>query len=241
MLVALFYYDLDVPTLIRFLGGNYTGEYRDVTSTIETLQKSNCNPKIIDDLRKIFTIGCPIKLVASTSRENFLHFFHYGNHTSIAKNVYKTTKALNKEDRNQFLIPLPYWLTRFLKHLHITPQGLLIKKDKNDRMIWDGSFLPNWEAVSINMMLSHDSEPEIVYGETFKRHLQYIYNFRISMPNDDILVYDDDVKSAFHHCKYHPDVASAFAFIIQENLWIPLGGMFGSIVTPANFEPIARA
>ena len=29
MLAALIYYDLDVPTLIRFLGGNYTGEYRD--------------------------------------------------------------------------------------------------------------------------------------------------------------------------------------------------------------------
>ena len=116
-----------------------------------------------------------------------------------------------------------------------------MKKDKNDRMIWDGSFIPNWDAVSINMMLSHESEPEIVYGETFKRHLQYLYNFRISVPNDEILLYDDDVKSAFRHCKYHPDVASAFAFIIQENLWIPLGGMFGSIVTPANFEPIARA
>jgi len=241
MLAALLYYDLDVPTLIRFLGGNYTGEYRDVSSTIKILQESNCNPTVINDLKKIFTIGCPNKLVASTSRENFLHFFHYGNHTSITKNIHKTTKALNKEDRNQFLIPLPCWLARFLKHLHITPQGLLMKKDKNDRMIWDGSFLPNWEAVSINMMLSHESEPEIVYGETFKRHLQYLYNFRISVPNDEILIYDDDVKSAFRHCKYHPDVASAFAFIIQENLWIPLGGMFGSIVTPANFEPIARA
>ena len=36
-------------------------------------------------------------------------------------------------------------------------------------------------------------------------------------------------------------MASAFAFIIQQLLWVPLGGMFGSIVTPSNFEPIARA
>ena len=48
MLAALLYYDLDVPTLIRFLGGNYTGEYRDVSSTIKILQESNCNPTVIN-------------------------------------------------------------------------------------------------------------------------------------------------------------------------------------------------
>ena len=29
MLAATLQYDLDIPTVIRFLGGNYTGEYRD--------------------------------------------------------------------------------------------------------------------------------------------------------------------------------------------------------------------
>ena len=37
---------------------------------------------------------------------------------------------MNKEDRNQFLIPLPNWLARFISHLHITPQGLLEKRIK---------------------------------------------------------------------------------------------------------------
>ena len=55
------------------------------------------------------------------------------------------------------------------------------------------------------------------------------------------MVYDDNVKSTFRYCKYHPDIASAFAVIIQQFLWIPLGGMFIAIVTPSNFEPITRA
>ena len=159
LLAALFHYDLDVPTLIRFLGGNYTGEYRDVKSTIKILRDSKCDPKIVSDLENILTIGCPNKFIASSSRKNFMDFFRYGNHTSIEKNVEQTMKAMNKEDRNQFLIPLPCWLARFLKHLHITPQGLLVKKDKNDRMIWDGTFIPHWLATCINMMLSHESEP----------------------------------------------------------------------------------
>ena len=71
----------------------------------------------------------------STTHKNFLDFFRYGNHSSINKNIEQTMKAMNKEDRNQFLIPLPSWLTRFIRHHHITPQGLLIKPGKNDRLI----------------------------------------------------------------------------------------------------------
>ena len=64
---------------------------------------------------------------------------------------------------------------------------------------------------------------------------------RITHPTSDILLFDDDVKGAFRHCKYHPDIASAFSFIISKYLFVPLGGTFGSITSPSNFEPIARA
>ena len=37
---------------------------------------------------------------------------------------------MNKEDKNQYLIPLPNWLAQFLPNLHITPQGLLAKNEK---------------------------------------------------------------------------------------------------------------
>ena len=170
-----------------------------------------------------------------------MDFFRYGNHSSILKDPDKTMKAMNKEDKNQYLITLPSWLARFIRHLHLTPQGLLWKPGKNDRLIWDGSFITNWQAISINMMLTNHTEPEIIYGSNFERHLESIWNLRITYPKSDILLFDDDVKGAFRHCKYHPDVASAFAFIIEQFLFVPLGGTFGSITSPPNFEPIARA
>ena len=46
-------------------------------------------------------------------------------HSSILKDPDKTMKAMNKEDKNQYLITLPSWLARFIRHLHLTPQGLL--------------------------------------------------------------------------------------------------------------------
>ena len=111
---------------------------------------------------------------------------------------------MSKENRNQYVIALPSWLSRFIKHLHVTPQGLLIKKDKNDRLIWAGSSIPHWGAICINMMLSHDSKPEVIYGTTFQRYLTYLWNMRITLPRLDIMLIDDDVKGAFRHCKYHP-------------------------------------
>ena len=241
ILAASFHYDLDIPTLIRFLGGNFTGEYRDVDSTMNILKETKCDTKVMEDLHRVFKTGCPNKMNAHSSHKNFMQFLRYGNHSSIDKDIAKTKKAMNKEDRNQFLIPLPMWLARFIKNLHVTPQGLVVKPGKNDRLIWDGSFIPNWQATCINMMLSQATEPEIVYGTTFMKHLESIWNLRITYPNTDILLFDDDVKGAFRHSKYHPDIASAFSFIISNLLFIPLGGTFGSITSPANFEPIARA
>ena len=111
---------------------------------------------------------------ASSSYKNFIDFHNYGNHSSIDKNVEKTMKAMNKEDRNQYLISLPSWLARFVVHLHVTPQGLVIKSGKNDRLVWDGSFISHWLATCINMMLSQDTAPENIYGTSFVRHFEII-------------------------------------------------------------------
>ena len=53
MLEATLQYDLDIPTLIRFLGGNYTGEYRDSKSAIKALENSKCSTMMIDDLQRL--------------------------------------------------------------------------------------------------------------------------------------------------------------------------------------------
>ena len=90
-------------------------------------------------------------------------------------------------------------------------------------------------------MLSLETEPITIYGTIFMRHLERIWNMRISYPNTDILLFDDDVKGAFRHYKYHPNIAAAFSFIIEDLLFVPLRGTFGSITSPSNFEPITRA
>ena len=91
------------------------------------------------------------------------------------------------------------------------------------------------------MMMNTKDERILIYGTAWIRHLKRIWNIRITDHSTDRLLFDDDVKGAFRHCKYHPDVLSAFAYIVSNRLYSPLGGTFGSTTSPANFEPLARA
>ena len=231
-LAAVLHYDLDLPTVIRSLGENYTCEYRDTSSTLKALRATHCDEVVISDIKGTLLTGCQNKMNASPIHSNFLEFTRYGNNTTVKKNLDQVLKSLNKEDRNQYLLPFPNWLVRFFKNLHLTHQGLLSKPGKNNILIWDGSFQPEWNSTCVNMMLNRDDKPEVVYGDAFMRYITQIWNLRISYPNEELYLFDDGVKGALRHLKYYPDVAGGFAFSISNYLMIPIGQTFGSIDSP---------
>ena len=90
-------------------------------------------------------------------------------------------------------------------------------------------------------MLDGKTEPQVIYGDAIQRHINRIWNSRINFPDKELYLFDDDVKDAFRHSKYHPDVAGAFSFVISKYLLVSLGQAFGSLVSPQNWEPLARA
>ena len=65
------------------LPGNYNGAYRDVETILRRLD-GIVDPQDIHDLRSIFTIGAPTKMVAESSAANLLSYWRYGNHISIS-------------------------------------------------------------------------------------------------------------------------------------------------------------
>lgn len=69
----------------------------------------------------------------------------------------------------------------------------------------------------------------IHYGDAFERHMIGIYNLRITYPTTEIYLWDDDVSGAFRHVKYHPDIATAFAYTIHQYLILSIGQVFGSL------------
>ena len=64
---------------------------------------------------------------------------------------------------------------------------------------------------------------------------------KITYPDQDILLWDDDVSGAFRHIKYHPDVASTFAIIIKAMLLLPVALVFGSLTRAQEYEILATA
>ena len=161
---CIIYYDLHIPSVIRYLGGEYLGQHLDVPNILAGLRQYSCPDDILLDLERILTKGCPTKLVAEDTRANFIDYWKYGNHVSIATNIAKVLQTINKEDKNSFLMVLPAILGRLIPNIRYTPQGLVVKAGKNDRLIWDGSHLIFHYSVCVNMLMDQTLEPTLVYG-----------------------------------------------------------------------------
>ena len=104
---------------------------------------------------------------------------------------------------------------------------ILVKPQKKPRLIFDGSFRPDAEAIPVNAWADVTREFNLHYGTCFARHLRWIWNLRVSYPQTDILLWDDDASGAFRNAKYHPDVCLAFAFRVANMLCVPTGVCFG--------------
>jgi hypothetical protein len=112
MLAGLLHYDLDTSLLMRYLGNNYTGAYREVSLIVDTLRLHKVNQSHIDKYIRVMLTGCPshFVFVANTSCANALLHWRLRNHPSIDKKLPQVLTTMNKEDRNNFVIPLPHWI-----------------------------------------------------------------------------------------------------------------------------------
>ncbi|KAL7523340.1 hypothetical protein ACHAXR_000806, partial [Thalassiosira sp. AJA248-18] len=139
ILAALFHYRMHAADVMRYLGGTYTGEHRDIDGAVACLVDHNIDPCLIAEYVRAMTVGCPNHMVAETSRENFLLHWRKGNHPSVNKYLVEVLNTIAKEHRNRFNMPLPNYMARFLPHCFITPQHALKKLHKAMRLIFDGS------------------------------------------------------------------------------------------------------
>ena len=123
--------------------------------------------------------------------------------------------------------------------MYLTPQGLLVKPRKKDRLVFNAAYLASPFSICINHFTSPENEIELQYGYTFKNYLKRIYNLRITYSNKEILLFDDDVLGSFRHIKLYLDAVRSHAFIIRSKLYVPLGSVFGLNVSSHNWEVIA--
>ena len=68
------------------------------------------------------------------------------------------------------------------------------------------------------------------------RYLVQIHDIRISYPDKDILLFDDDASGAFLHAKIHPQVEEAHTHSVGQILCMRIGPVFGGNVSPHNWK-----
>lgn len=240
-LALLMHYDMNMSAAVRFLGPKYFGGHRNVDSICDKLAL-HVSPELIQDYRRIMTVGCPNRFVAETSHDNAETYRLLPADSSLARNEEFVNKNLVKEFKNNFAFPLPGWVTRYCRAVFLTPQLILLHPRKPPRGIFDARQRPTQDSRSINMMTStpEGSELECRYGSVPSLLFSRIWNLRISYPDEDIVIHANDVKSCFRQLKHHPDIIEAFSYVIFNQLWIQVGQTFGSDFSPANWEGVRR-
>ena len=242
MLAAMFHFQMHAPDVMRFLGGTYTGEYRDIDATVQILTSYDIDPWLIAQYVRATTVGCLNHFVAHTTRANANLHWREGNHTSINKYLVTVVNTMTKEHRNRFNMPLPGYMYRYMPHCFITPQHALAKPGKAMRLIFDATKRYNALSTPVNMMTSTHlgTEMDCLYGDTFVSLLERIWDLRITYPNTEIVTHANDVKSCFKQMKLHPDVMPAFSILIAEFLYLQSALPFGTDFLPQNWEPVRR-
>jgi hypothetical protein len=239
----LLHYDLSVAAAVRWMGGTHTGAHRDHALIISTLTKAGVDADIIRDLRRVYYFGAPAYINAESTDANFGHYYAYGNHKTILEDVPKTKKAMTKDVRRGYNIVMDQRLALLIPHMHVTPIGMvdLAKIYKEPRPIFDSTFRVHPSSMAINDWVDPANEPEIHFPKSFLALCIWLYNLRISYPDQEIYVADDDVSGAFRHGKYHPNLVALHACVLFGFLFMSTGQTFGDSPSPANFEPMARA
>jgi len=96
--------------------------------------------KTYSNLEQILRFGCPAHYNVHGLRKNYEKYREYKNHT-LAENEAQAKSALNKEDKQEFVLTFPAWMTDLILDLHMNPQALVMIPEKKDCLVFDLSIM----------------------------------------------------------------------------------------------------
>lgn len=242
--------DFRVGALIRCLGGNYTSDFQDFAAIDASLLALSSiptdpgePPHDFNRLHHLFHEHVPFKGHFHCSRKDVLKRNLYNNHRAADPFLASIHEKSAIDIQKSYSIALPRWILRFLDGLFLAALGYATREVKGKikgRQVNDPSALVNGpdDTGALNSHISRSDPvamPKVHYQTALKRLWQRVYNLRISHPDDDIIVYKDDLVSAFRRLQYHPDAAAAYAFVLGAFLIIPIGMVFGARDAPSLF------
>lgn len=234
------YYGLDFGLVVRYLDGEFTAAHRDVSAILKCAEPF-VQPGTLSNMSRILTHGSPAHLNWFEPHTNKHAFVRRGNHPAVRQHQQIVDKTLAKEVRYSHLIPLPRWMCTCSAYGHHVPQNILIKPGKKPRLIWDGKTKKFYYEITTNEMTGTELEENILFGTVFMSFCIWIYNLRISYPDEIIYLAFLDISACFRFPRIAPDLVGAFGFIVGPLYYLANAMVFGSIALASSWEPFRLA
>ena len=106
MAACAVHYQLDVGLVVRYLNGEYLAKWRDIEAIVGAV-RGLVSATDLKHIIRILKFGCPAKFNWEESAANKEAFILRGNNPTAKANKEMVQKTLNKEERNNHIIPLP--------------------------------------------------------------------------------------------------------------------------------------
>ena len=104
---AMIHFGLNPGTskFVLFLGGEYTGYFRDVQRTL-TAVRDHVSPEDLAHTEHILLDGCPAELTFKEPLSNKMVMISQGNSKKFNENLNIVKKTMNKEGRYSHVVPM---------------------------------------------------------------------------------------------------------------------------------------
>ena len=237
---AMIHFGLDPGKFVRWLSGEYTGQYRDVHRTLSAIHE-HVGAQDYQHIKRILLDGCPAQFTFLESSSNKLEFISRGNSKTFKSSQALVRKTMNKEDRYSHLVPMDPILCKLSPYLRHTTQSIVIKEGKNDRIVWDGSTVLKPSDIVMNQITPIAQESPITFGHVKLQVFIDLYNMRISYPTSVILIALADIKACFRFARIHADLTGAFGFLADDFYNLATAMVFGSTASASSWESFRRA
>ena len=133
------------------------------------------------------------------------------------------------------------WWCRTSAYARATPQMLKEEKNGKCRLIWDGSTKLFWWEETMNEHTPTENEPNITFGLVILSFCTWLWNLRISFPEEKIWLAFIDISACFHYPRIVADLCGAFGYVIGPWFFAANAMVFGSVASASSWEPFRRA
>ena len=238
----LVHFGLEPGIAVRCLGLEYTGANRDVESTLSTI-KSHVNKEDYEHIERILTQGCPVEFDVEESAKSKHDIISRGNQKAFDNKKKEVKEMMNKEEKFSHVVPLKKYILDASPFMRATPQIIVQKPGKDDRVAWNGTGKRTADDFAMNDVTPTDNEAEVTFGSTWLDFLVWLYNIRVSFPDSDILLGMADIKACFRYPRIAPDLVGAFGFMAMNLYFLATAMVFGSTVSAnsgSHFDELLR-